>query len=418
MRIISDKSNNTVEVIVERNADGFNYGVWNELLCNEEFSDFDFNISIDQNEIKIRFSLRNGELISNCAEAMSAEKALGCLSDFASFVFSGENNKDFILGANNIFCDGEGLRFIKAIAPIEQSKAATVKFFINSVIANNPNITPDDAKALIGACENEEQLPQALLDEIERQTAPEPQANENEAEADSVSAFSDPTTESISEMAKKLENEDDSAELTAQDEQPSTQRIKFCPSCGAEYDEDYVFCVKCGEMLQVKEVQRVAEGIPDNKEEESQTATPTPIAGEPVVPPAENETSSGMFGETTLLGFTNFGETSILGGGMNTSYDMPNLVRAATDEKIYITKRNFIIGKSKEKADYAVLNNSAISRVHAEIIVSGNEYYIFDKGSTNHTYVNNVMVNQDSSVQIFDGDEIKLADEVFTFRLQ
>ena len=87
-------------------------------------------------------------------------------------------------------------------------------------------------------------------------------------------------------------------------------------------------------------------------------------------------------------------------------------------EKVFITKRNFIIGKSNERADYTVKNNGAISRVHAEITVVGDEYYIIDKGSTNHTYVNGSMIEAESSVRIYDGDEIKLANEKFTFHLQ
>ena len=432
LRIISDKSKNTVSVFVERSADTVKENVWNELLCSEEFFDFDCNISLTPEELRITLSLRNGALISNCANQMSAEDALKCLSDFASFVFCEENNKEYILGANNIFFDGEKLRFVKAIAPIEQSRIATVKFFINSVITDNPNITSDIAQALINACESEEQMPDALIGEIERLSNP---VSENTQEAESIdsqeaipeseeiineeSVLPEPTTENISQMAKKLENEDDSGEPVAQEEQAAqTSKIMFCPSCGSEYSEELVFCIKCGEMLQPKEVPSETAGEPVNEENTTESVSGAQIISEAAESPAVSEPSGGMFGETTLLGFTNFGETSILGGGMNASYDMPNLIRASTDEKIFITKRNFLIGKSREKADYAVANNNAISRVHAEIIVSGNEYYIFDKGSTNHTYVNNVMVNQDSSVQIFDGDEIKLADEVFTFKLQ
>ena len=96
---------------------------------------------------------------------------------------------------------------------------------------------------------------------------------------------------------------------------------------------------------------------------------------------------------------------------------MPNLIRKSTDEKIYISKRIFVIGKSTDKADYAV-NNSAVSRVHAEISVVGSEYYITDKGSTNHTYVNHTEILPNSPWQIFDGDEIMFANEVFTFHFQ
>ena len=134
--------------------------------------------------------------------------------------------------------------------------------------------------------------------------------------------------------------------------------------------------------------------------------------------PPKNEASAerSYNGETTLLGFTNFGETSVLGGVP--AFETPNLVRVKTNEKIFITKRSFLIGKNPQKNDYAVEDNSAVSRVHAEITVVGSEYYIIDKGSTNHTYVNNTQIPSASSVRIFDGDEIKIANEVFIFHLQ
>ena len=330
MRIISDKSKNTVTLFINLDTDEIKSDVWNKLINGDEFSDFDYSITKSSNELEITFSLTNGKLFSNCAEQLSVEKALEFLSDFSEFVYDEDNNKAYVLGANNIFFDGERLRYLPDPVPIEQDRAGILKYFLNVLIDDNPSFDDEIKDELNQACADESAFPNSIIDTINRlRTASEKEAQE---------------------------------------------------AAAAEFEE-----------AQSQEAQ--------------------------CQPPAVN-TEAGMYGETTLLGFTNYGETSILGGGTSESFDMPNLVRESTGEKIFITKRNFIIGKSREKTDYAIANNNAISRVHAELMVSGREYYIADKGSTNHTYVNGGMVNPESTVQIFDGDEIKLADEVFIFRLQ
>ena len=248
---------------------------------------------------------------------------------------------------------------------------------------------------------------------------------------------------------------------------------KRCPACGEVYPVNYLFCIKCGQTLvedtavpavknepesvaaenatqqqeaaeeqkssvvntETKDIMYFAGSVKteaaDSKpsepvtEEKDETVTqPQPAVDKtgpvPDIAKAENEKSEGAperrpFGETTLLGFTN-GETSIL-GGIGSSFDIPNLVREITNEKIFIRKRSFILGKSSEQTDYAITNNNAISRVHAEISVVGNDYFIIDKGSTNHTYVNGELLTPNVSKQIFDGDKVKLANEIFTFCL-
>lgn len=120
--------------------------------------------------------------------------------------------------------------------------------------------------------------------------------------------------------------------------------------------------------------------------------------------------------ETTQPADFDYGQTTLLEESVGI-YDTPNLLRINTNEKIYITKRNFIVGKSRSHADYTIENNAAISRVHAQFNCEGNEYYIVDKGSTNKTFVNGYMISPNYPIKISNGDEIKLADEVFIFSL-
>ena len=97
---------------------------------------------------------------------------------------------------------------------------------------------------------------------------------------------------------------------------------------------------------------------------------------------------------------------------------IPHIVRKKTGEIINITKTDFAIGKSKTKADYAIEDNSAISRVHCIIVQRDGVNYIMDNGSTNHTYVNGVELQPGKEVLLKNRTVIQMGDEEFTFLLR
>ena len=98
---------------------------------------------------------------------------------------------------------------------------------------------------------------------------------------------------------------------------------------------------------------------------------------------------------------------------------VPRFIRTKTGENIYITKPQFIIGKSKLHADYAIENNTAVSREHCiiERELSG-ENYILDNNSTNGTYVNGMKLEAGRAQLLTDGTKVRLGDEEFIFRLR
>ncbi|MBE5933929.1 MAG: FHA domain-containing protein, partial [Lachnospiraceae bacterium] len=97
---------------------------------------------------------------------------------------------------------------------------------------------------------------------------------------------------------------------------------------------------------------------------------------------------------------------------------VPHIIRKKTGEAINITKSEFSIGKSKTKADYAIENNTAISRVHCIIVQKDGVNYIKDNNSTNHTYVNGVELEPGKEVLLKNKTVIQLGDEEFTFLLR
>jgi len=131
--------------------------------------------------------------------------------------------------------------------------------------------------------------------------------------------------------------------------------------------------------------------------------------------------SSPGFGGTTVLG-AGTGETTLLGNNMANNYNQPVrrpvLVRIKTGEVITVDKPVFHIGKEKSYVDFFIGDNSAVSRSHADIIIKDNMYYIIDNNSTNHTYVDDLIISSNVQVQIEEGVIISFANEKFKFELR
>lgn len=123
------------------------------------------------------------------------------------------------------------------------------------------------------------------------------------------------------------------------------------------------------------------------------------------------------FGETTVLGGGLNGETTVLGMDMNVMAPMPHIIRSKNHEKININKPIFRIGKERSYVDYFVADNTAISRSHANIITREGRYFIVDTNSTNHTFIDGQMIPSNSECEIGHGTKIRLANEDFEFNL-
>uniref|UniRef100_UPI004057C2A3 DUF6382 domain-containing protein n=1 Tax=Agathobacter sp. TaxID=2021311 RepID=UPI004057C2A3 len=123
------------------------------------------------------------------------------------------------------------------------------------------------------------------------------------------------------------------------------------------------------------------------------------------------------FGETTILSQGNVGETMVLDAGMLQTEAIPHLVRQKNNEKILLDKPIFRIGKERSYVDYFIGDNTAISRSHANVVAKNGEYFVVDTNSTNHTYVDGMMIQSNVEVKLTHGTKLRLANEEFEFRL-
>lgn len=123
------------------------------------------------------------------------------------------------------------------------------------------------------------------------------------------------------------------------------------------------------------------------------------------------------FGKTTVLNASGTGKTSVLNASEVAKTVSPYLIRRKNGEKILINKPIFRIGKEKSYVDYFVNDNAAISRSHANIVSHEDGYYIVDTNSTNHTYVDGVMIQSNEEKKLSHGMKLRLANEEFEFRM-
>ena len=87
-----------------------------------------------------------------------------------------------------------------------------------------------------------------------------------------------------------------------------------------------------------------------------------------------------------------------------------------SQEKIFIDKKSFIIGREKTSCDYYIVNKQ-ISKMHLEIIDIENELFIKDLNSTNGTYLNEKLIESNKLVKIFDKDIVKVVNAKYIFKI-
>lgn len=100
----------------------------------------------------------------------------------------------------------------------------------------------------------------------------------------------------------------------------------------------------------------------------------------------------------------------------NVNHNIAYIVDSSTNEKIQLHTLPFIIGKLKNQVDY-VINNPTVSRVHAQIIMEENKYYIMDLNSKNGTYVNGESLTGQEKQLINHKDKIRFSNSDYEFNI-
>ena len=134
--------------------------------------------------------------------------------------------------------------------------------------------------------------------------------------------------------------------------------------------------------------------------------------------PMQPQAPAGGFGDTTVLNQPKSAapDTTILSEyNKQTGAALPYLIRKKNNDKVVINKNLIRMGKERSYVDYFIPDNTAVSRAHANIVSRDGSVYVVDTNSTNHTYVNDQIIQSNVEIKLNDGDEVRLANEVFTF---
>ncbi|MGF1494436.1 MAG: FHA domain-containing protein [Microcoleaceae cyanobacterium] len=192
-----------------------------------------------------------------------------------------------------------------------------------------------------------------------------------------------------------------------------------CPNCGATVQSDAAFCGQCGFGLQ-----------PSPAEAEPITAAVPPelmpqAVQEPLMPEEPGSLSlPATVAEITIDPLTappaseqSLTEPPIVGTHASTQLQQSNasLVHVQTDtvvelpqnlSVIHIGKPNQLIPPDIDVSGFS--NAEVVSRVHADIRVEAEAYYIEDTGSSNGTYINNIPLHKGNRHRLRPGDRISL----------
>ncbi|MGF1520802.1 MAG: FHA domain-containing protein [Leptolyngbyaceae cyanobacterium] len=233
--------------------------------------------------------------------------------------------------------------------------------------------------------------------------------------------------------------------------------LESCPSCGASVQSDASFCGQCGASLKTAApaavppqeeetfvpmeetissqpaidipdlippdplVTKAAIAQPEVEESASNTAMPSPLATEepppPLAAPSVPEPASSSAAAVSA-GW---------GGATRIQSQQAKLLHVQTDTTLELPPQLPLIhiGKPNDRVppniDVSGFPSSEIvSRVHADIRVEGDIYYIEDVGSSNGTYINNMPLAPGNRHRLRPGDKVALGkgDKVtFIFQL-
>ncbi|MGK7928858.1 MAG: FHA domain-containing protein [Spirulina sp.] len=190
-----------------------------------------------------------------------------------------------------------------------------------------------------------------------------------------------------------------------------------CPNCGATVQADATFCGQCGYNLQETSMTVAEEEENNGIELHKPDPSAPPLSSSTAATVVEEEATPNLppmpapvGGASTQLQVTT---ASLLHVQTNTSLELPQNLPV-----IHIGKPG---GPIPPDIDVSGFPDSAIvSRVHADIRVEADVFFIEDVGSSNGTYINHNPLHPGNRHRLRAGDRIALVKEdkvTFIFQL-
>ncbi|PZV27231.1 MAG: FraH protein [Snowella sp.] len=178
-----------------------------------------------------------------------------------------------------------------------------------------------------------------------------------------------------------------------------------CPHCNAAIQTDATFCGSCGNSVTAQPPVVAAESSVTSKVE---TPNITPEIPAIAQPPVQAIATPAVMGVTQLQ----VQSASLLHLQTQTQLDFPQGLAV-----IHIGKPNEQIPPDIDVSGFP--NSDIVSRIHADIRLEGDAYYIEDVGSANGTYINHGTLIKGNRHRLRAGDRIALGKgDLMTFIFQ
>ena len=181
-----------------------------------------------------------------------------------------------------------------------------------------------------------------------------------------------------------------------------------CPNCNATVSASAEYCGQCGYALQEVNLPPagvaptvVKSPVPAVMPSELGNIVPPPA---PVPPPSSTpETAMPQISPPVSIAKTQLQHQTarLLHVQTNTTLELPTML-----DLIHLGKPNDRIPPDIDVSGFP--DSDIVSRIHADIRVEGDAYYIEDVGSSNGTYVNNLPLRPGDRYRLRAGDRIAL----------
>ncbi|MEB3308872.1 MAG: FHA domain-containing protein [Snowella sp.] len=187
------------------------------------------------------------------------------------------------------------------------------------------------------------------------------------------------------------------------------QLIK-CPNCGAQVQSDATFCGSCGANIASPIPASVPAPSPVASEPEP-TVKPIAAVSSPIPSPPVPSVSPAKL-PVQVATQLQVQTASFLHVQTQTKLDFPQGLGV-----IHIGKPNEQIPPDIDVSGFP--DSDVVSRVHADIRVEGDAYYIEDVGSSNGTYINHSPLLKGNRHRLRSGDRVALGKgDLMTFIFQ
>ncbi|TEB07769.1 50S ribosomal protein L40e [Pelotomaculum schinkii] len=184
------------------------------------------------------------------------------------------------------------------------------------------------------------------------------------------------------------------------------EKYKVCPACGEHNPPVLLECKKCETDLTGVKVVDSASELSDTLEKEDSAKVDTQQELVKICdcgahnPPQARKCISCGEDISDIRPTATFQKQNIYA-----------LQSVSDDYSFVIDKPVTIIGREAEMQDY-LAQKPYVSRQHAKFTIVGNEVFIENLSSTNHTFVNNALISKESPTLLKEGDEIGLGGKV------